>query len=225
MPDGPGVFAQGSSCPGLLRMLPVGGSLADTGLSPFSPAFSKACSPCAFRTYGSPIPRARRNARGLGSPLFDRLYWGVHVCFLFLRLLRCFSSPGSLLSKVPRLLRGGSPHSDIPGSRLICSSPGLFAAYHVFRRFLKPRHPPSALLYFLCFSAAPRTGRRPHGASAPCVIALLSNMSKILRPFRGAAASGLCGEYQSRTDDPLLAGQVLWPTEQIPRPRSSPAQS
>ena len=174
---------------------------------------------------GSPIPRARRNARGLGSPLFDRLYWGVHVCFLFLRLLRCFSSPGSLLLKVPRLLRGGSPHSDIPGSRLICSSPGLFAAYHVFRRFLKPRHPPSALLYFLCFSAAPRSGRRPHGASAPCVIALLSNMSKILRPFRGDAASGLCGEYQSRTDDPLLAGQVLWPTELIPRPRSSPAQS
>ena len=166
MPDGPGVFAQGSSCPGLLRILPAERYLADTGLSPFSPAFSKACSPCAFRAYGSPIPRARRNAPGLGSPLFDRLYWGVHVCFLFLRLMRCFSSPGSLLCQVPRLLRGGLPHSDIPGSRLICSSPGLFAAYHVFPRFLKPRHPPSALVYFLRLLRRKPVGLRPHGASA-----------------------------------------------------------
>ena len=51
--------------------------------------------------------------------------------------------------KVPYLLYGGSPHSDIPGSKPVCGSPGLFAAYRVFRRFLKPRHPPSALVYFL----------------------------------------------------------------------------
>ena len=30
-------------------------------------------------------------------------------------------------------------------SRLICSSPWLFAAYHVFLRLLVPRHPPCAL--------------------------------------------------------------------------------
>ena len=39
----------------------------------------------------------------------------------------------------------GFPHSDICGSRDICSSPQLFAAYHVFRRLLVPRHPPCAL--------------------------------------------------------------------------------
>ena len=39
----------------------------------------------------------------------------------------------------------GLPHSDICGSRLICSSPQLFAAYHVFHRLLVPRHPPCAL--------------------------------------------------------------------------------
>ena len=39
----------------------------------------------------------------------------------------------------------GFPHSEIPGSRLVCSSPGLIAAYHVFHRLLTPRHPPSAL--------------------------------------------------------------------------------
>ena len=38
------------------------------------------------------------------------------------------------------------PHSDIPGSLLMCSSPRLFAAYHVFHRLLVPRHPPCALL-------------------------------------------------------------------------------
>ena len=44
-----------------------------------------------------------------------------------------------------RVLRTGFPHSDIHGSRLICSSPWLFAAYHVFLRLLVPRHPPCAL--------------------------------------------------------------------------------
>ena len=39
----------------------------------------------------------------------------------------------------------GFPHSDIRGSLPICSSPRLFAAYHVFRRLLVPRHPPCAL--------------------------------------------------------------------------------
>ena len=40
----------------------------------------------------------------------------------------------------------GFPHSDIRGSLDICSSPRLFAAYHVFLRLLVPRHPPCALL-------------------------------------------------------------------------------
>ena len=33
---------------------------------------------------------------GLGSSAFARRYLRNHFCFLFLRLLRCFSSPGSL---------------------------------------------------------------------------------------------------------------------------------
>ena len=39
----------------------------------------------------------------------------------------------------------GFPHSDICGSPIICISPQLFAAYHVFLRLLVPRHPPCAL--------------------------------------------------------------------------------
>ena len=43
------------------------------------------------------------------------------------------------------LFSAGFPHSDISGSMDICSSPKLFAAYHVFHRLLVPRHPPCAL--------------------------------------------------------------------------------
>ena len=40
----------------------------------------------------------------------------------------------------------GFPHSDICGSQDMCSSPQLFAAYHVFLRLSVPRHPPCALI-------------------------------------------------------------------------------
>ena len=70
-----------------------------------------------------------------------------------------FSSSGYLDVSVPRVpfihlwiqcmmtgvLPAGFPHSDIRGSMDICSSPRLFAAYHVFRRLSVPRHPPCAL--------------------------------------------------------------------------------
>ena len=46
----------------------------------------------------------------------------------------------------------GFPHSDISGSMDICSSPKLFAAYHVFHRLLVPRHPPCALI---CLTSLP----------------------------------------------------------------------
>ena len=49
---------------------------------------------------------------------------------------------------VPRVLRGGLPHSDICGSLCICHSPQLFAAYHVFHRLSVPRHSPCALYSF-----------------------------------------------------------------------------
>ena len=41
---------------------------------------------------------------------------------------------------------GEFPHSEISGSMLICSSPKLIAAYHVFRRLPVPRHSPCALV-------------------------------------------------------------------------------
>ena len=43
-------------------------------------------------------------------------------------------------------IKGGLPHSEIHGSKLIRSSPQLIAAYHVLHRLCMPRHPPNALL-------------------------------------------------------------------------------
>ena len=45
----------------------------------------------------------------------------------------------------------GLPHSDICGSKVICTSPQLFAAYHVLLRLPEPRHPPFALAFFFSF--------------------------------------------------------------------------
>src|SRR6058998_2302409 len=47
--------------------------------------------------------------------------------------------------RILRVYQRGFPHSDIPGSKLVCSSPGLIAAYRVLHRLLAPRHSPYAL--------------------------------------------------------------------------------
>ena len=47
--------------------------------------------------------------------------------------------------RILEVCSSGFPHSEISGSMDICSSPKLFAAYHVFHRLLVPRHPPYAL--------------------------------------------------------------------------------
>ena len=43
----------------------------------------------------------------------------------------------------------GLSHSEINGSKVICTYPSLIAAYHVLHRLHEPRHPPCALNYFL----------------------------------------------------------------------------
>ena len=79
----------------------------------------------------------------------------IDLFFLFLRVLRCFSSPGwPHITMVHGLHPCGLTHSDIPGSKPVCGSPGLFAAYHVLRRLQKPRHPPFALNNLQCLILA-----------------------------------------------------------------------
>ena len=52
--------------------------------------------------------------------------------------------------RILEVCSGRFPHSEISGSKDICSSPKLFAAYHVFHRLLVPRHPPCALYSLTC---------------------------------------------------------------------------
>ena len=49
----------------------------------------------------------------------------------------------------------GLPHSESSGSLPVCSSPEIFAAYHVLLRLQKPRHPPSALISFFSSTRSP----------------------------------------------------------------------
>ena len=97
---------------------------------------------------GPTTPATPCDATGLGCSPFARHYWGNHCYFLFLQVLRCFSS-----LRMPPLggcrLHGGLSHSEIFGSMAICASPKLIAAYHVLHRCQEPRHPPYALSYFL----------------------------------------------------------------------------
>ena len=73
------------------------------------------------------------------------------VYFLFLQVLRCFSSlrlPLHPVMQITVLQTAGLSHSEIHGSEVICTYPWLIAAYHVLHRLREPRHPPDTLTFF-----------------------------------------------------------------------------
>ena len=101
-------------------------------------------------TYCSPLPRSARTT-----------VWAPSISLAAtLEIDFSFFSSGYLdvsVHRVPdinlwiqlmttEVFSAGFPHSDICGSMVICTSPQLFAAYHVFHRLLVPRHPPYALV-------------------------------------------------------------------------------
>ena len=123
--------------------------LSLTGLSPSLAGFPKTILLNSLNQFRGPNPSMHALWFGLfrfRSPLLTE----SHVVF---------SSSGYLdvsVHRVPlhtlwigvwilEVCSSGFPHSDISGSMDICSSPKLFAAYHVFHRLLVPRHPPCAL--------------------------------------------------------------------------------
>ena len=91
------------------------------------------------------------HAYGLASSAFARHYSRNHNCFLFLRVLRCFTSPRS--PPLPMYSVVGDTTSLVPGfpirtssdPRSVDSSPRHIAASHVLHRLSMPRHPPCAL--------------------------------------------------------------------------------
>ena len=137
-------MSRGTLDPALLTRLSL------TGLSPSLAGFPKTILLNSLNQFRGPNPSMHALWFGLfrfRSPLLTE----SHVVF---------SSSGYLDVSVHRVpfhtlwigvwmtgvCPAGFPHSDISGSLDICSSPKLFAAYHVFHRLLVPRHPPCALI-------------------------------------------------------------------------------
>jgi hypothetical protein len=89
------------------------------------------------------LPRGRFRLLRFRSPLLTES--------LFLRVLRCFSSPGApcptyvFSRECLDMTPDGLPHSDTAGSSFASNSPTLFAGSRVLLRRLVPRHPPRTL--------------------------------------------------------------------------------
>ena len=98
-----GVFslAGWSPCPALLRVPLCPERLRVRGFHPLRPPFPERSARLPRYNVAALLPRGGRNRRGLGSSPVARHYWGNHCCFLFLRVLRCFSSP-----RLPHRTRG-----------------------------------------------------------------------------------------------------------------------
>src|SRR6516162_10882217 len=126
--------------PGCHRLWPIVPDRSTSQLVAHSPALNRT---------GPTTPSCKHD--GLGCSAFARRYWRNHFCFLFLWVLRWFTSPRCLLTTYGfsggffGINQGGFPHSEIPGSKIVCISPGLIAAYRVLHRLLAPRHSPYTL--------------------------------------------------------------------------------
>ena len=152
MPDGPGGFAQNYSCSALLRipLSPIALRLPDCHRlrSNFPDGSSRALSTITW-SYNPACasPHRRFGLFPVRSPLLRESF----SYFLFLQVLRCFSSlrsPPYNTVWIITLQVIGLSHSEIAGSKVICTYPALIAAYHVLHRLREPRHPPDALTCF-----------------------------------------------------------------------------
>ena len=161
MADGPAGFTQDFSCPALLRVSLRFAWLRVRAFHPLWNDFPDVSTHHVSCGIAALQPPSGLDRKGLGSSPFARHYLGNHCYFLFLRVLRCFSSPRlpPPLGGMTGLQPAGLSHSEIRGSKDICSYPRLFAACHVLHRLQEPRHPPYALSYLL-------TAPCRHGVSA-----------------------------------------------------------
>ena len=101
---GPPDFPQGSTCLVVLWIPLAGYHFRVRGFHPLWPDFPDSSTNESPHLSRSITPRCTHH--GLGSFHFARRYFGNRCFFLFLRLLRCFSSPGS------RRTAMDSPHDD-----------------------------------------------------------------------------------------------------------------
>ena len=92
MADGTARFRQDFPGPALLRIRLCSNSISNTRLSRSMAKLSRLFFYQIAFNVAVLQPRARRDAPGLGSSAFARHYLRNHCCFLFLQVLRCFSS-------------------------------------------------------------------------------------------------------------------------------------
>ena len=151
MADGPAGFTQDFSCPALLRITLRFAWLRVPAFHRLRGAFPDASTHHVSCDLAVLQPRQCRNTGGLGSSPFARHYLGNHMLFSLPAGTKMFQFPAFAhhVSGVTGLQPAGLSHSDISGSKVICTSPELFAAYHVLHRLQEPRHPPYALSYLL----------------------------------------------------------------------------
>ena len=162
---GPRAFPQGSSCLVVLWILPRCIGLRLRGSHPLRLVFPVPF-PCPSQSLMQSEPRCARTAVwALPVPLAATP--GIDVSFFssgYLDVSVRRVPPACLWIQhaVPEVCSGGFPHSEISGSQDICSSPKLFAAYHVLHRLPVPRHPPCALFRLTVLRGFPR---RPHSVA------------------------------------------------------------
>ena len=92
MADGTAGFRQDFPGPALLRIQLRSNSISNTRLSRSTVQLSRRFFYQVTVDVAVLQPRACRNTPGLGSSAFARHYLRNHCCFLFLQVLRCFSS-------------------------------------------------------------------------------------------------------------------------------------
>ena len=145
LPDGPGGFTQDYSCPALLRIPLRFVSLRVRDCHPLRTDFPD-CSTHEISCDGAVLqPLTCRNTTGLGYSPVARHYWGNHSYFLFLRVLRCFSSPRSPPTSLDdtssryRVVPFGDPRVK-----------GYLRLTAAFRSLSRPSSPPRAKASAMC---------------------------------------------------------------------------
>ena len=123
-----------------------------------SPVFAYRAITCYGRTFHSVLLTVVLSLEGFSD--FARHYFRNLGWCLFLELLRCFSSPGSPRIAMYSLCdtpKGGFPHSEISGSKLICQLP------EAYRRLSRPSSPIIAKASTMCsYSLDPITLTSQH---------------------------------------------------------------
>ena len=99
-----------------------------------------------------PLPRSLATTYGISVDVSSSPYLDVSVQAVPLFQFRRFPPYTYLIQyTVLEVCSSGFPHSEIRGSKIICISPRLIAAYHVFLRLPVPRHSPCALFSLTVF--------------------------------------------------------------------------